>query len=106
MAKLIALYRRPRDKAAFDRYYQEVHAPLASQIPGLRGYEVSRGSVVELGNCSAYYMAAILTFDSKAALHAALESPEGRAAAEDLKRFATGGVDLFVFEHGEIALTV
>ena len=45
MARLIALYKTPKDPAAFDRYYFATHAPLAKKIPGLRKYEVSQGGV-------------------------------------------------------------
>ena len=34
MAKLIVVYRIPRDPAEFDRYYAQVHTPLAKKIPG------------------------------------------------------------------------
>src|SRR5262245_65129107 len=42
MAKLIVFYRTPRDPAEFDRYYAQVHIPLAKKIPGLRRLEVTR----------------------------------------------------------------
>jgi len=45
MAKLIVLYKKPADTAAFDAYYKATHAPLAKKIPGLRGYEISEGAV-------------------------------------------------------------
>ena len=43
MAKLVVIYKTPKDKAAFDKYYFETHVPLAKKIPGLRRYEVSDG---------------------------------------------------------------
>ena len=36
MAKVFALYKTPADPAAFDRYYRDVHLPIAKKIPGLR----------------------------------------------------------------------
>ena len=48
MAKLIAMYKMPADKAAFDRYYHATHVPIAKKVPGLRHYEISRGPVVTL----------------------------------------------------------
>ena len=41
MAKVIAMYKRPADPAAFDRYYYATHVPIAKKIPGLRHYEVT-----------------------------------------------------------------
>lgn len=69
MAKLIALYRKPADSAAFDRHYFSVHVPLAKTIPGLRGYEVSTGAVTSVTGESSCHLVAVLVFDSKAVDH-------------------------------------
>ena len=45
MAKLIALYKKPADVAAFNEYYFATHVPLAKKVPGLRSSEVSTGPV-------------------------------------------------------------
>ena len=45
MAKLVALYKKPANVAAFDNYYYKTHLPIAKKVPGLRGYEVSTGVV-------------------------------------------------------------
>ena len=97
MAKVYAMYRRPADPAAFDRYYDGTHVPIAKKVPGLRHYEVTAGNVAAVGEGDApYHLIAILTFDSLDAIQAALASPEGQATAADLGNFATGGVDLYV----------
>ena len=36
MAKVIALYKKPADPAAFDSHYWSTHMPLAKTMPGLR----------------------------------------------------------------------
>lgn len=41
MARLLVMYRTPKDAAAFDTHYFENHVPMAKKIPGLRKYEVS-----------------------------------------------------------------
>lgn len=98
MAKVIAMYRMPADTAAFDRYYFERHVPLAKTIPGLRAYEVTRGTIATMGGMAPYYLIATLTFDSLASIQAALVSAEGQATAADLGNFATGGVELYIAE--------
>lgn len=104
MAKVYAMYRTPADPAAFDRYYFGTHVPIAKKIPGLRQYEVTRGPVSLLtGAASAYHLVATLTFDSLAAIHAALASPEGQATAADLGNFAAAGVDLYIAETETVA---
>jgi uncharacterized protein (TIGR02118 family) len=102
-AKVFAMYKRPADAAAFDRYYYATHVPIAKKIPGLRRYEVTAGDVSPLGGgAGPYHLIALLTFDSLADIQAALVSPEGQATAADLANFATGGVDLHIAETREI----
>ncbi|RWA98729.1 EthD family reductase [Mesorhizobium sp.] len=102
MARLVALYKTPKDVAAFDRYYVSTHIPLAKAIPGLRKYEISDGGVHSPGGASGYHLVATLYFDSVADIQAALASPEGRATAADLGNFADGGVELMLFETSEV----
>jgi uncharacterized protein (TIGR02118 family) len=88
MYKLIALYRQPPDPAAFDRHYEEVHAPLARRIPGLTRLVVNRATAPPWGGASPYYLAAELHFPDEASFAAAMASAENRAAAKDLRQFA------------------
>ena len=102
MAKLIAMYKTPADKAAFDRYYDATHVAIAKKVPGLRRFEVSRGPIVTLEGLSPYHLIATLSFDSVAAIQAALASAEGQATAADLGRFATAGVDIYIVDDAAI----
>ena len=101
MATLLVLYKTPKDPAAFDRHYKEIHIPLAKKIPGLRSYRVSNGVVGTPAGASDIHLVATLTFDSLAALQSGLGSPEGAAAAGDVPNFASGGADLFMFDDAE-----
>ncbi len=102
MAKLLALYKTPKDAAAFDRYYFANHVPLAKTIPGLRKYEVTDGGVGMPEGPSGYHLVATLHFDSLADIQAGFASPEGQKAAADLGNFADGGVELLVFDTKEV----
>lgn len=102
MAKLIAIYNKPEDPAAFDRYYHQTHVPLAKSIPGLRRYEISAGPIGGAFTDSPYHLVAILSFDSMEAIQAALDSPEGKATAGDLSNFAQAGVELVTFDERDI----
>ncbi len=98
MAKIVAIYKTPKDAAAFDRYYFAKHVPLAKTIPGLRSYEVNSGPIgmpIEPGNV---HLIATLAFDDPAAIQAAFASPQGQATVADLGNFADGGVDVHVFD--------
>ncbi|MDE2332044.1 MAG: EthD family reductase [Bradyrhizobium sp.] len=102
MAQLMVMYRTPKDNAAFDKHYYEMHVPLAKKIPGLRKYEVSNGPVETPAGPSAFHLIAILTFDSVAAVQAAFGSAEGKVAATDVQKFATGGADMILFDTREV----
>jgi uncharacterized protein (TIGR02118 family) len=97
MAQLLVLYHTPTDTAAFDRYYNETHVPIARKVPGLRSYRINNGPVQALAG-TAPHVVAILEFDSMADLGAALASSEGQAAAADLPNFASGGVTLLMYD--------
>ena len=102
MAKLVALYKKPADVAAFDAYYYSTHVPLAKKIAGLRRYEVSVGPVATPQGESPFHLVAVLGFDSMNALQQALGSPAGQATAADLANFAQAGVDLLVFDSKDV----
>ena len=87
MVKLVALYKKPADVAAFEKHYTEIHTPLAKKMPGLRRMEVCRFTGSPGGDAKFHLMAEIY-FDDKAAMLAALASPEGKAAGKDVMSFA------------------
>ena len=98
MVKLTVLYRHPKDPAAFERYYAEVHMPLAAKVPGIRRMKLSRVVGTPDGSPPAYYRIGDLYFDDLARYQAVLMSPEGQAALADLANFATGGITAVVSE--------
>jgi len=98
MARLLVMYKTPRDAAAFDKHYAERHIPLAKKIPGLRRYEISKGGVATPAGPAPYHLIAILHFDDMAAIQKAFASAEGQAAVADVQIFATGGADIFMFD--------
>lgn len=102
MAKLVVLYRKPADAAAFDDYYFKTHVPLAKRVPGLRRYEVNAAPVTSPTGISPYHLVATLEFDSMSALQRALGSNEGAAAAGDLAHFAQAGVEMLMFDTKEV----
>jgi uncharacterized protein (TIGR02118 family) len=102
MARLVVMYKTPKDIAAFNRYYFETHIPIARKIPGVRKYEVSQGPVATPVGPSGIHLVATLWFDDVAAIQKAFASDEGQAAAKDVQNFATGGVDMLIFDSREI----
>jgi uncharacterized protein (TIGR02118 family) len=102
MAQIVVTYKMPKDAAAFDKYYAETHIPLAKKMPGLRKFQVSQGTVATPAGTSGVHLMAILTFDDMAAVQAAFGSPEGKAAAADVPKFASGGADIIFFDTREV----
>ncbi len=93
MVKLIALYRKPADPAAFDQAYFGTHIPLVNKIPNLRRVDVSRVIGAPRGEPE-FYLIAEMCFDDKATMDAALASPENAEAGKNLMGFARGLVTL------------
>jgi uncharacterized protein (TIGR02118 family) len=103
MARLMVLYRTPKDATAFDKYYFETHVPIAQKLPGLKKYEVSQGAVGSPAGDSGVHLIATLEFDDMAAIQAAFASAEGQAAAADVQVFAPGdGARMLLFENREV----
>lgn len=104
MARVLVMYKTPKDAAAFDKYYFETHVPIAKKLPGLKKFEVSQGCVVSPAGDGSVHRIAILHFDSMAAIQAAFSSPEGLAAAADVQVFApeAGAVQILMFEERQV----
>jgi uncharacterized protein (TIGR02118 family) len=82
MIRFLITYDMPADPAAFDRHYQEVHLPLARQLPGLIDYVVARAPQPVRG--AAYYQVAELSWPDWDTARAAFSSPQGQATAADM----------------------
>ena len=94
MTRLTVLYGHPENPAEFDRYYHAVHIPIAKRMKGLKGWTIGKCTGAG-GEKPPYYMIVGLFADSRAALEAILDSPEGQATIADLPNFASGGATFF-----------
>jgi uncharacterized protein (TIGR02118 family) len=79
VARLVVVYKTPKDPSAFDRHYFDTHVPLAKKIPGLRKYEVSTGPLASPAGPSGVHLIAILQFDDAAAISALSRARKDRA---------------------------
>ncbi len=93
--KLMVLYRRPADEAAFWAHYQQVHLPLVAKIPGLERCTVNRVEKTLLGE-DAPFVITELRFANQEAFDTAMASPENRTAGRDTVNFAAGLFTLLV----------
>jgi uncharacterized protein (TIGR02118 family) len=91
MNRLTVLYGHPTDPEEFDRYYHEVHLPLARKMNGLRGWTIGKCQSAEPDHPPAYYMIVGLYAESREEMESILATPEGQACIADVANFATGG---------------
>jgi uncharacterized protein (TIGR02118 family) len=94
--KLIVLYTQPDDVEAFESHYNQVHAPLVDNIPGLQSWFGMRivGAADE-GDLT-YFRIAELTFADQDTFQSAMGSSEGRQTAADYGEIAPPGSRMFV----------
>jgi uncharacterized protein (TIGR02118 family) len=104
MARMVVIYRMPKDPAAFDAHYFEVHVPLAKQLPGLRKYEVSGRPIVTPAGDPEPYLIGTLYFDDLAAIRRAFATAEGQACAADRRVLAPNDddVQMYLFDVVEV----
>jgi uncharacterized protein (TIGR02118 family) len=88
MAKMVVIYQKPEDVAAFERHYFEKHIPLAKRLPGIRKYEVSRGPIMSPAAPTDAWLVGTLQFDSLAAIREAFASEIGQECAADRREYA------------------
>jgi uncharacterized protein (TIGR02118 family) len=97
VATLTVLYGCPSDPEAFREHYLNQHLPLAKALPGAFDLRYSL-TVNTLAGDVDVFATFRASFASADAIHAALASPEGRAAQDDVPTFADGGVSILI-EH-------
>jgi uncharacterized protein (TIGR02118 family) len=97
MARMLVIYKTPKDVKAFDKHYWEVHIPLAKNLPGLKKYEVSQGPISVVSGDKNTYLVATLYFDSMAAIKEAFASECGQACAKDRRILAPNDEDVQMF---------
>ena len=102
MVRLLVLYGQPKDPAAFDKYYREVHIPIARRMKGLKKWTVGRVTGTADGQPSPYYYLADLYMESREDFDKLLSSPEGQAAVADVPNYATGGATFLYTEIEEV----
>jgi uncharacterized protein (TIGR02118 family) len=74
---------RPGEEAEFERHYWDVHVPLAAAIPGTVSLTLTRTDEGLEDSPPSYYRVAETVFESKAALEAAMRTPQWAALRAD-----------------------
>ncbi len=86
---MVVIYRRAElTPAEFRRHLEEIHGPLARNLPGLRRYIQNLVYADPNRTPPAWDAVVELYFDNWAAMEAAWASPQGAASDADLPAFA------------------
>lgn len=94
-AIVTVIYNHPKDTAAFEKYYREVHLPLVSthqQEIGFTRADLTKFSSNLDGKKPAYYRQAELYFPSLEAARRGMATEGFKKVGDDLANFATGGL--------------
>ena len=102
MVRLLVLYGQPKDPAAFDKHYRDVHLPIARRMKGLKKWTIGKVTGTADGQPSPYYYMADLYMESRAEFEELLASPEGQAAVADVPNYATGGATFLYTDIEEV----
>ena len=95
-ARMVVIYKSPRDPQTFDQHYFDVHVPMAKRLLGLRRYDVGRAILTPAGG-STPHLIATLHFDDLPAISNAFASPEGQACEADRRLLAPDDADLQMY---------
>ncbi|MCD5323477.1 EthD family reductase [Pontibacillus sp. ALD_SL1] len=98
MVKMIALYKHPEDKEAFDEHYWNTHSPITAKIPGLRDMKVTKIVGSPMGGEGKYYLMCEMYYDSHEALKEAMKTDEAKASGKDVMGFAGELVTMMIGE--------
>ncbi len=86
---MVVLYRRPDiTTAQFRKYLQEIHAPLAKNLPGLKHYKQNHVLPDPQRPHPGWDAIIELYFETRETMEAAWASPQGAASDADLPLFA------------------
>src|SRR5687768_10576102 len=84
MIRLLVLYGQPKDSASFDKYYHEMHIPIARRMKGLKKWTIGKVLGTPDGQPAPFYYVADLYMESRADFDQLLASLEGQAAVADV----------------------
>jgi len=86
---VVVLSKRPDfTEEKFRKFFQEVHRPLALEIPGLLRHVVNFPAADPTRKHPQWDAVVELYFEGREAMETAWRSPEGTAATRDLEEFA------------------
>jgi uncharacterized protein (TIGR02118 family) len=92
LVKFVALYKKPDDPAAFDKWYFEQHVPILKNYPDYDHMHVERITGSPRGE-SEYYMMFEVAYKDQDTMMKSLMSEPGMQSAQDVRN--SGFANLF-----------
>ena len=90
-AKLVLIYPRPHDEAAFEQAYNDVHVPMVEEkLKGLNRFVAARIISSPQGQARTYRISEVHFSDMKA-LQVCMESEGGKQVMDHATSISTGG---------------
>lgn len=89
--KIVVIYPRPKDEAAFERVYKDEHLPMAeAKLKGMTRLVTTKVLSSPQGKVMAYRIAEV-HFSSMDDLNKCMESDGGKEVVEHATKISTGG---------------
>ncbi len=90
-AKLVLIFPRPQDEAAFEQVYRDVHMPMVEEkLKGLNRFVAARVTGSPQGKTRTYRIAEV-HFSDMASLQKCMDSEGCREVMEHARSISTGG---------------
>lgn len=97
MYKLVAIYKIPNDKDAFEKHYEEVHTPLTLKIPKMKEFRIGRVKGSPMGK-SDLHVIAEMCFETETDFKDAMGTKEAMESGKDAMGFAKDIVSLHIVD--------
>ncbi len=95
--KLLVIYPRPTDIAAFEKLYQEEHVPMAvDKLAGKTKFIATKVLATPDGTPPPFYRIAEVHFPSLEALQACAQSAGGKETVAHAVKISSGGAPIFL----------
>jgi uncharacterized protein (TIGR02118 family) len=98
--KLTVLFGAPKDPAEFEKYYLQIHMPMAAAVKDIKRVELAVGLPGPDGKPPAFYRITELWFDSPELFKQVTATPQWKAVVDDVPKFASGGATVLVSKVG------
>ena len=95
-AKIVVIYPRPTDIAAFEKVYAEEHVPMVPKFTGITKFVQTKVVGTPAGDTPPFHRLAELHFPSMEILKSAASSQDAQQAVAHAVSISSGGAPVFL----------